>query len=580
MLTFLKKIRWYFRKHKLKLLIILASALILNILEILPPLLIGKTIDLITAGSMTLESMKVIIGIFFSAILLIYILTYISTYYIMQSGYDIDAILRKRLVRKYLAMSPSFYERNSTGDLMARITNDLRSVTMGTTFGIITIIDTLIYGTIILVTMMIVVNPVLTIIALLPLPLLIVTEVKIGKKIMEHHMKAQESFGKMNNNVLEVVEGVRVTRSYVQENPEYNRFKSMTSNYIDRIMKVAKLEALFEPITTLVVATSFIISFIAGAFFINNGTITLGEFITFNIYLNMMIWPMFAFGIMLDTTERGRASLNRIEDLLNEEDDVLVSGESVQNNNISFDDYSFTYPTSSRENLKGIDLELKKGETLGIVGKTGSGKTTFIKQFLKYYSEGNGQFIIDGKPIQNINKKELRDLIGYVPQENFLFSKTVRENILFGKENATEEELQRAIQNSALVNDLNNMKHGLETKVGEKGIALSGGQKQRISIARSLIKDPEILILDDALSAVDANTEQHIIDALKKTRKDKTTIIITHRLSAVEHADQIIVIDDGAIVQSGTHKELIETDGWYKTQHEYFKHGGENVEPT
>ena len=580
MLTFLKKISWYFRKHKLKLLIILASALILNILEILPPLLIGKTIDLITAGSMTIDSMKMIIGVFFSAILLIYILTYISTYYIMQSGYDIDAILRKRLVRKYLAMSPSFYERNSTGDLMARITNDLRSVTMGTTFGIITIIDTLIYGTIILVTMMIVVNPVLTIIALLPLPLLIVTEVKIGKKIMEHHMKAQESFGKMNNNVLEVVEGVRVTRSYVQENPEYNRFKSMTSNYIDRIMKVAKLEALFEPITTLVVATSFIISFIAGAFFINNGTITLGEFITFNIYLNMMIWPMFAFGIMLDTTERGRASLNRIEDLLNEEDDVLVSGESVQNNNISFDDYSFTYPTSSRENLKGIVLELKKGETLGIVGKTGSGKTTFIKQFLKYYSEGNGQFIIDGKPIQNINKKELRDLIGYVPQENFLFSKTVRENILFGKENATEEELQRAIQNSALVNDLNNMKHGLETKVGEKGIALSGGQKQRISIARSLIKDPEILILDDALSAVDANTEQHIIDALKKTRKDKTTIIITHRSSAVEHADQIIVIDDGAIVQSGTHKELIETDGWYKTQHEYFKYGGENVEPT
>lgn len=580
MLTFLKKISWYFRKHKLKLLIILASALILNILEILPPLLIGKTIDLITAGSMTIDSMKMIIGVFFSAILLIYILTYISTYYIMQSGYDIDAILRKRLVRKYLAMSPSFYERNSTGDLMARITNDLRSVTMGTTFGIITIIDTLIYGTIILVTMMIVVNPVLTIIALLPLPLLIVTEVKIGKKIMEHHMKAQESFGKMNNNVLEVVEGVRVTRSYVQENPEYNRFKSMTSNYIDRIMKVAKLEALFEPITTLVVATSFIISFIAGAFFINNGTITLGEFITFNIYLNMMIWPMFAFGIMLDTTERGRASLNRIEDLLNEEDDVFVSGESVQNNNISFDDYSFTYPTSSRENLKGIDLELKKGETLGIVGKTGSGKTTFIKQFLKYYSEGNGQFIIDGKPIQNISKKELRDLIGYVPQENFLFSKTVRENILFGKENATEEELQRAIQNSALVNDLNNMKHGLETKVGEKGIALSGGQKQRISIARSLIKNPEILILDDALSAVDANTEQHIIDALKKTRKDKTTIIITHRLSAVEHADQIIVIDDGAIVQSGTHKELIETDGWYKTQHEYFKHGGENVEPT
>lgn len=579
MITFLKKISWYYKKHKFKFIIILVSAIILNLLEIMPPLIIGKTIDFITAETLTVTLMRNILILFFVVIISIYLLTFLSIYYISQSGYHIDAILRKRLVKKYLAMSPSFYERNSSGDLMARITNDLRSVTMGTTSGIVTILDTLIYGTIILITMMVVVNPVLTIIALLPLPLLIVTEVKIGRKIMDHHMIAQEAFGKMNNNVLEVVEGVRVTRSYVQENEEYNDFKAMTSNYIERVMKVVRLEALFEPVTTLIVASSFIISFAAGAYFIQNDIVTLGEFITFNIYLNMMIWPMFAFGMMLDITERGRASLNRIEDVLYETDDVLLSDGAVKNNDVSFKNYSFTYPTSTRDNLRGIDLELKKGQTLGIVGKTGSGKTTFIKQFLKYYTEGNGSFIIDGKPIKDISKEELRDLIGYVPQENFLFSKTVRENILFGKENATDEELQAAIENSALINDLNNMSDGLETKVGEKGVALSGGQKQRISIARSLIKNPEILILDDALSAVDANTEAHIIDALKRTRKDKTTIIITHRLSAVEHADQIIVIDDGEIVQSGTHDELTQKDGWYKTQHEYFKHGGETIEP-
>ena len=578
MLNFLKQLKWFFTTHKKTYILLFLTVIVLNIIDVVPPYIIGKSIDFITEGSMSKVLLMKIVLIFSIIIVISYTLSFLYSFLIWQGAYKVETIVRHRLMRKFLLMSPSFFEKNKTGDLMAKVTNDLKSVSNGVGIGIFTLLDSSAYMITLLITMMVVVSWKLTILAILPLPILIFVEVFIGKKIHLAHEKAQKSFGDMNNSVLEVVEGVRLTRSFVQEKDEYARFYDMTENYLQKFMKVVKLDSLFNPLTTIVVSVTFILSFGFGAYFINQGDITLGEFITFNIYLNMMIWPMFATGITIDLMQRGNASYTRINRVFNTEDDVIFGTITDHKTNIGFESYGFTYPSSNHVNLKNITIDLKSGDTLGIVGRTGSGKTTLIKQLLMYYPFGEGKLQIDGVSISDISRSDFREKIGYVSQDNILFSKTVRENILFGKQDATEEELQEAIKMSALDQDIENMPNGLDTLVGEKGIALSGGQKQRVSIARSFIKNPDILILDDALSAVDAMTESRIIENIKATRQGKTTIIITHRLSAVQHADQILVLDKGEIVERGTHRELSNSGGWYQKQHEYYLSGGDDDE--
>lgn len=578
MLNFLKQLKWFFTTHKKTYTLLFLTVILLNIIDVVPPYIIGKSIDFITEGSMSKELLMKIVLIFSIIIVISYTLSFVYSFLIWQGAYKVETIVRHRLMRKFLLMSPSFFEKNKTGDLMAKVTNDLKSVSNGVGIGIFTLLDSSAYMITLLITMMVVVSWKLTILAILPLPILIFVEVFIGKKIHLAHEKAQKSFGDMNNSVLEGVEGVRLTRSFVQEKDEYARFYDMTENYLQKFMKVVKLDSLFNPLTTIVVSVTFILSFGFGAYFINQGDITLGEFITFNIYLNMMIWPMFATGITIDLMQRGNASYTRINRVFNTEDDVIFGTNTDHKTDIGFESYGFTYPSSNHVNLKDITIDLKRGDTLGIVGRTGSGKTTLIKQLLMYYPFGEGKLQIDGVPISDISRSDFREKIGYVSQDNILFSKTVRENILFGKQDATEEELQEAIKMSALDQDIENMPNGLDTLVGEKGIALSGGQKQRVSIARSFIKNPDILILDDALSAVDAMTESRIIENIKASRQGKTTIIITHRLSAVQHADQILVLDKGEIVERGTHHELSNSGGWYQKQHEYYLSGGDDDE--
>ena len=578
MLNFLKQLKWFFTTHKKTYILLFLTVILLNIIDVVPPYIIGKSIDFITEGSMSKELLMKIVLIFSIIIVISYTLSFVYSFLIWQGAFKVETIVRHRLMRKFLLMSPSFFEKNKTGDLMAKVTNDLKSVSNGVGIGIFTLLDSSAYMITLLITMMVVVSWKLTILAILPLPILIFVEVFIGKKIHLAHEKAQKSFGDMNNSVLEGVEGVRLTRSFVQEKDEYARFYEMTENYLQKFMKVVKLDSLFNPLTTIVVSVTFILSFGFGAYFIKQGDITLGEFITFNIYLNMMIWPMFATGITIDLMQRGNASYTRINRVFNTEDDVIFGTNTNHKTDIGFESYGFTYPSSNHVNLKDITIDLKSGDTLGIVGRTGSGKTTLIKQLLMYYPFGEGKLQIDGVPISDISRSDFREKIGYVSQDNILFSKTVRENILFGKRDATEEELQEAIKMSALDQDIENMPNGLDTLVGEKGIALSGGQKQRVSIARSFIKNPDILILDDALSAVDAMTESRIIENIKATRQGKTTIIITHRLSAVQHADQILVLDKGEIVERGTHHELSNSGGWYQKQHEYYLSGGDDDE--
>lgn len=569
MFSVLKKLSWFFKENWQRYAIAIPLLIIVGLIDILPPKLIGMAIDDIHIGTMTGNK----IGLYLIALLIIMIssygLSYIWQYLLFGGAFLVERKLRSRFVQHLLKMTPAFYEKNRTGDLMARATNDLKAISMTAGFGILTLVDSSAWMLTLLLTMGFLISWKLTLAAIIPLPIMAVLMQMYGKRIHIRFMEAQDSFGKLNDSVLESVAGVRVIRAYVQENADSRRFGQLTEDIYQKNMKVALIDSLFDPTIKILVGISYLIGLGYGAYLVFHQTITLGNLVSFNVYLGMLIWPMFAIGELINVMQRGNASLDRVNETLRYKEEVTDPSKPTSLSaaeKIDFKQVTFRYPSSKFDNLKNIDLSLHQGETLGIVGKTGSGKTTFIKQLLRQYPLGQGDVSISDISLDEQTLEQVRGWIGYVPQDHILFSKSVKENILFGKEDASPEEMNRAIDLAAFRQDLEMLPEGLETLVGEKGVALSGGQKQRISIARALIKNPEILILDDALSAVDAKTEKQIIDNIRQVRSNKTTIITTHRMSAVQHADHIIVLDEGNIIEKGTHEQLFEQNGWYKEQ--------------
>lgn len=569
MFSVLKKLGWFFQEYWKRYLIAIILLLIVNVIEILPPKLLGTVIDHIQVGDLSSELLLQYIIWFIVLGIVAYTLTYYWMYNLFGGAHLIEKILRSKFMGQLLLMKPRFYEKSRTGDLMARATNDLKAISLTTGFGILTLVDSSMYMLTILLTMGLLISWKLTFAAILPLPIMAIAMKIYGKRIHKLFTEAQDSFGDMNDQVLESVSGVRVIRAYVQEREDVNRFNKLTDAVYKKNVAVAKIDALFEPTIKLLVGISYLIGLGYGAYLVFHKEITLGELVSFNVYLGMMIWPMFAFGELINIMQRGNASLDRVNETLSYEPDVKDSSTPKDVNvpeTIAFNSVNFQYPTSEVKNLNNVSFAVKQGETIGIVGKTGSGKTTIIKQLLRQYPNGTGEITISNVPIENIPMNTLQKWIGYVPQDHVLFSRTVQENILFGKSNGSEFELNKAIDLAFFRNDLELLPEGLKTLVGEKGVALSGGQKQRISIARALLINPRILILDDALSAVDAKTETEIINNIRGERFGKTTFITTHRLSAVEHADWIIVMDNGEIVEEGTHEQLLFQKGWYKEQ--------------
>ncbi|WP_060204265.1 ABC transporter ATP-binding protein [Sporosarcina koreensis] len=569
MFSVLFKLKWFFKENRKRYTVALILLMVANVLVILPPWLIGQAIDAIYTRTMTTHLLALFIGAMFLIMLVAYVGNFVWQYQLFGGAYVIERQLRTRLIRHFLKMTPTFYEKNKTGDLMARSTNDLRAISETAGFGIMTLVDSTAYLGTLIITMGFVVSWKLTLAAILPLPILAFILQVLGKKIHERYMTAQEAFGDLNDNVLEAVAGVRVVRAYVQERASEQRFADMTEDVYKKNMHVEKIDALFMPFSKVLTALTYMIGLGYGAFLVSTGEITLGNLVTFNVYLGMIVWPMFAIGELINVLQRGNASLDRVMETLNYEEDVKdpdVPADIDQPESVGFNDVSFTYPMSHAVNLDHIELQLDRGQTLGIVGKTGSGKTTFVKQLLREYPAGDGEIVFSDIALHSLKKDQVRDWIGYVPQDHVLFSRSVRDNILFGRPEATEEDIAESIRLSYFEKDLQMLPAGLDTLVGEKGVALSGGQKQRISIARALVKNPEILILDDSLSAVDAKTEAKIIENIQSERSGKTTIITTHRLSAIQHADWIIVLDDGRVIEEGRHEDLLAKNGWYKEQ--------------
>ena len=571
MFSILGKLSWFFKQHWKRYSLAIGLLILGGILEVIPPKLIGMAIDEINIGSLTWESLRTYLFIYGGLLIVVYFITYVWMYKLFGGAFLVERTLRSRFMKHLLKMTPSFYEKNRTGDLMARATNDLKAVSMTAGFGILTLVDSTIFMFLILTTMGVLISWKLTLAAIIPLPLMALAMNKYGRIIHKRFTAAQDSFGHMNDQVLESIAGVRVTRAYVQERADQRKFLNLTEDVYKKNIDVAKVDVLFEPTIKVLVGISYLIGLGYGAYLVFHKVLTLGELVSFNVYLGMLIWPMIAVGELINVMQRGNASLDRVLETLSQEEDVKQHS-SPQHlevpGTIEFNDVTFTYPTSSIKNLQNVSFTLKKGQTLGIVGKTGSGKTTLLKQLLREYPVGDGKILFSGVPIEDLPLSTLQSWIGYVPQDQMLFSRSVRENLLFGKSSGTDQDVERVLRLADFQKDIHVLPEGLETLVGEKGVALSGGQKQRVSIARALMIDPEILILDDAMSAVDGKTEAQIISNIRSERAGKTTFIATHRLSGVKHADWIVVLDNGEVIEEGTHDELLKQQGWYREQYD------------
>ncbi|MBP3961893.1 ABC transporter ATP-binding protein [Paenibacillus lignilyticus] len=573
MFAVLKKLSWFFKMHWKRYTVAGVLLTIVGIMEVTPPKLIGYAVDSIGQGTMTTGKLTELLLFWAALTIAIYLITCVWWSLLFGSAFMLERTLRSKLMRHLLKMTPTFYERNRTGDLMARATNDLGAVSTTAGFGILTLIDSTVFMTTILFVMAVLISWKLTLAAMLPLPILALVMQHFGKKIHERFMVQQDAFGNLNDQVLESVSGVRVIRAFVQEEADRKRFSDMTDEVFSKNIAVAKIDALFEPALKILVGISYLIGLCYGGVLVFRGEISLGEMVSFNMFLGMLIWPMFAIGELINIMQRGNASLDRINETLGIKPNVKDAQSPVAMavpESIEYEQLTFRYPSSTIDNLVDISFKLRRGETLGIVGRTGSGKTTLLKQLLREYPMGQGSVKAGDVPITEIELDQIRSWIGYVPQQPILFSKTIRENIAYGTSGVTmdDELLGKALELAAFRKDVTFLPDGLETLVGEKGVALSGGQKQRVSIARAVIANPEILMLDDALSAVDAKTETEILEGIRRERAGKTTLITTHRLSAVQHADWILVLDEGRITEEGTHDQLIQNNGWYKEQYD------------
>ncbi|MGN4424920.1 ABC transporter transmembrane domain-containing protein [Bacillus cereus group sp. MYBK30-1] len=562
---------WFFKQEKRAYIIGIIMLFGVALLELVAPKVLGIVVDEINNGTLTSEKLLKWVILLVVVGITMYILRYLWRIMIFGSSLKLARQLRKNLYEHFTKMSPTFYQSRRTGDLMAHATNDIQAIQQTAGSGVLTLVDSLAVGGCVLVAMGFTISWKLTLLSLIPMPIVAISTNYYGTLLHRRFHKAQQSFSEINDKVQESMSGMKVIRSLGQEKEDLQAFRKKSEDVVHKNILVARIDSLFDPTIALIVGFSFLIAVCYGSLLVVRDELTIGELVTFTTYLGTLVWPMLAFGWLFNIMERGRASYDRVEKILSQTSDVVNRENAIHtiaSGDVSFAVDSFSYKKNELLNLKDIYFNLRKGETLGIVGRTGAGKTTLLKCLIREYDHFNGELKVGERDIRDLTLHGVRSAISYVPQDHFLFSASIGENIAFGKADATYKEITRAAEIACIHNDIIQFPEGYDTVVGERGVSLSGGQKQRISIARALLTNAEILILDDCLSAVDAKTEETILTALKRERAEKTTIITAHRLSAIQHANLILVIDEGMVVQRGTHEQLMKENGWYREMYE------------
>lgn len=561
-----KDLMWFFKQEKKGYILGIIVLVLVALLNLLPPYIVRVIVDEVSRGALRSESLLYWTLILAGIGLAVYALRFSWRLMIFGAASRLSRLLRKQLFDHFTLMSPQFYQKHRTGDLMAHATNDIQAVEMTAGMGVLTFVDSITTGGLVVLSMAAFISWKLTLIALLPMPLMAWSTSRYGTMLHNRFHHAQAAFSDLNNKVLENINGMRVVKAFGEEEAELEAFRGLSEDVAAKNLAVAKVDALFDPTIQLIIGLSFFLALIFGSIDVIHGELTFGQLTQFTIYLGQFIWPMLAFGWLFNILERGRASYDRIESLLKIKQTIKEKEGALSrfnNGDVIYKGASFTYPGGNTPVLQTISVRVEQGQTLGIVGKTGSGKTTFLRLLLREFDLNQGDLQIGSMSIYDVTLESLRSKIGYVPQDSFLFSTTIAENIALGQPEASIEEIHQAAEIAGIHADVLSFPEGYGTLVGDRGVTLSGGQKQRISIARALLLEPEILILDDSLSAVDAKTEKKILESLGKMRVQKTTFISSHRLSAVEKADLIIVLKDGQITEQGSHPELMALKGWY-----------------
>ncbi len=563
-MSIIQKLWWFFMLEKRRYLVGIVALVLVSVLNLIPPMVMGRVIDAITSGQLTQQDLLLNLFYLLLAAFGMYYLRYVWRMYILGTSYRLGQIMRSRLFEHFTKMSPAFYQTYRTGDLMAHATNDINALTRLAGGGVMSAVDASITALVTLLTMLFSISWQMTLVAILPLPFMAYATSRLGRKTHKAFGESQAAFSELNNKVQESVSGIKVTKSFGYQADELASFQAVNELTFQKNLQTMKYDSLFDPMVLLFVGSSYVLTLLVGSLMVQEGQITVGNLVTFISYLDMLVWPLMAIGFLFNITQRGKVSYQRIEDLLSQESPVKDPEfplDGIENGRLEYTIDSFAF--ENEETLTDVHFSLEKGQTLGLVGQTGSGKTSLIKLLLREYDVDKGAIYLNGHDIRDYRLTDLRSLMGYVPQDQFLFATSISDNIRFGNPNLPLSAVEEVTKLAQVYQDIVDMPQGFDTVIGEKGVSLSGGQKQRLAMSRAMILDPDILILDDSLSAVDAKTEYAIIDNLKETRKDKTTIITAHRLSAVVHADLILVLQNGQIIEQGTHEDLLALDGWY-----------------